>query len=425
MKIKYNIFYFIPRKKEIEYKGTTLSTRTLQTLLSFITNKYIYNRNEGEYVEIMASKFHRIVSDYKPYLEYMKDMNIIIIDYKYEVGKSSRRYAFNNYFKENAEIIEMVNDSEYKYNRKHICIEPDVLEHLEKDYKSINVNDNYIEKKSKTNKDGIEIYNFKSYITNMVNIKLLKDKRGYFNLDYRIYNPFVFLSEDVRTRNITFNSKLTNLDIRSSFPLFLAVWCVNNGIEQNYEYKEYIEGLKEGTFYLMLADKLNNVKDTNNKTDISKPYYSKGSAKIAFSTWLNGDNVNKNGQIRNDDINYVFNKYFNSIMDMIIKHKKDRNTFYFLLAELEADFIFNTICKRLYKEIKGIRILTCHDAIYFEGEYLNQVEKIWNQELQKLYDKIGLIDIDTTEKGLSYIFEINNFKSLKKERNDLIDDLLK
>lgn len=428
MKIRFNIFDFIPKLKIIEYKGDSLSALTLQTLLSFIVNQYMYNKVEGEYVEIHSSKFHLIKPDYKPYLEYMRERNILIIDYKYEVNKKSRRYAFNNYFKEHAQILEMKNDSVYKYTKKHICIEPDVLERIEQDFKAINVNDKYIEKKSRINKDGNEIFNLKSYLNNMVNIKLLKEKGGYFKLDYRIYNPFVFLSEDVRTGNIYFNDKLTNLDIRSSFPLFMALWCVDNGINKHdYDFKEYISGLKDGRFYSMLAHKLNKVKDTNNKTDISRPYYSKGTAKTSFAQWLNGTNLNKSGEIRNDDINYVFKCYFNPIMELMIKNKIDRNTFYFKLAEMEANFIFNIICKRLYNEVKGIRILTCHDSIYFESEYINQVEKIWYEELDKIYNKIGVKeqvddDYDTSNDILFNVYEAD-INVIKKKNMEWLDTL--
>jgi hypothetical protein len=40
----------------------------------------------------------------------------------------------------------------------------------------------------------------------------------------------------------------------------------------------------------------------------------------------------------------------------------------------------------LYAEIPAIRILTCHDKIYFEQRFYDQVEKIWIEELKKVYE---------------------------------------
>ena len=55
-------------------------------------------------------------------------------------------------------------------------------------------------------------------------------------------------------------------------------------------------------------------------------------------------------------------------------------------------FIFNVICARLYSEIPNIQIITCHDEIYFEEKYKDKVEKIWTEELKKVYKTLPSIE---------------------------------
>jgi hypothetical protein len=59
-----------------------------------------------------------------------------------------------------------------------------------------------------------------------------------------------------------------------------------------------------------------------------------------------------------------------------------------LSTNLESNFILNKVCKRLYEEIPEIRMLTCHDEIYFEKRFKPFVEQIWSEELQLVHDKL-------------------------------------
>ena len=64
---------------------------------------------------------------------------------------------------------------------------------------------------------------------------------------------------------------------------------------------------------------------------------------------------------------------------------------------------FNVICARLYAEIPDIKILTCHDQIYFEQRFYDQVDSIWNEELKKVYALLPIheeMDLDYDELGI-------------------------
>lgn len=81
---------------------------------------------------------------------------------------------------------------------------------------------------------------------------------------------------------------------------------------------------------------------------------------------------------------------FYPLIDDFVNKFKDghKERMYYTLANLESNFILNTVCKRLYDEIPGIRLLTCHDEIYFEERFKPRVEEIWREELQLVYDRL-------------------------------------
>jgi hypothetical protein len=87
MKVRFDLNYFdidTTKKTIMDYKGNVLVTATLENILSVITCKYIYN--EFESVEIHHTKFSKITSDYRKYLNYLRDMEIILIDESYKKG---------------------------------------------------------------------------------------------------------------------------------------------------------------------------------------------------------------------------------------------------------------------------------------------------------------------------------------------------
>ena len=280
---------------------------------------------------------------------------------------------------------------------------------MEKDYSDAIVCSWDIKKELKD--DGF--IDYRNYLTNCINCFAIARKTGYFKIadpNKRIYTNFVSLSDNIRLNNISFGQdQLTTNDIPSSFPLFFSLWVVSQGIaKENPELKEFVRGLNCGEFYDHLCTKLNNNKDLNPDREYAKKPYKRNDAKQLFQVWLNGKNVNTSGAITNTDINYVMDRYYPDIMAVFLGAKTESNSIYFILENLEAQFIFNTICKRLYSEIPGIKIITCHDAIYYEKCFEHQVQPIWKEELNKLY---GNLIFDPDDDGYYK-------KSRKKVRKD-------
>lgn len=426
MKYKFNIDKFI----DDDLNG--LSLKTLQTILSYITYKYCDFRNEGEWVNIFAKEFQSICNDYKPYLEYLRKKGIILIDYHYEVDKHSRRFCFNDNFKALCKVELFSEDTDIVYLDNNKCIPTPIKRKIEKDFGKLKVNTNIKKDLLFVRDDGVNVYDFKKYLFNYNYIKMIYNHKFFFKWidDCRLYTPFVYLDEEVRLNNCYFNEneKLCNLDIRSSHPLFLSLWFLENGMDlNNYEFKEFKDGLKSGKFYDNLKYKLNKIKDRNNHTDIEKPAYSKKKAKDSFMLWLNGDNFKKNGiDLKNNDINYVFDKYYPELFELMTSYKTHRNTFFYILSQMESNFIFNNIIYKLYKQIKGIQIITCHDSIYFAEKYMAEVKPIWNEELNKLYDKLEIKDGEITGDYSPELFggETFNYKKSRADKIKILDELL-
>ena len=219
---------------------------------------------------------------------------------------------------------------------------------------------------------------------NEFNLYRLKTRNYSFTYDGgRLLTPFVQLSKDVRENYIYFENQLVGLDIKNSFPLWLSVWLVKNDITVDYDTKEFFCEVLSGTFYNGLIHRFNKSKDLFNNTEEEKPMMTKQDLKEHFMVWLNGDNG------RNNLSNYVFKCYFPEIFDFVSAKKCGRKDFmYYELVQLETDFIFNTICKRLYTEIPGIKILTCHDQIYVEDRFIKEVRHIWDEEITNIHSLI-------------------------------------
>lgn len=409
MKVKFNLESFgvdVTKKEFADETGNILSTNILQSVLSLITSKYVYCKYET--VKIHHKKFSNISNDYRKYLNHLRDQGIILIDESYEKGLHSKGYMFTDYFKQYAviDVLKLEETDIKPSNHEKLNVDPLVMEKIVSDFKDIKIKSDPIQKNVLFyDDDGEPVVKFRQYLINIINLYRLKTENYSFTYNGgRLFTPFVQLSKEVRENHIYFENQLMGLDIKNSFPLWLTAWLVKNGITLDYDTKEFFSEVLSGTFYNGLIFKFNKCKDLFNNTEEEKPIMTKQDVKEHFMIWLNGDNSRKNLS------NYVFKCYFPEIFDFVSTRKCGRKDFmYFELVQLETDFIFNILCKRLYSEIPGIKILTCHDQIYFEDRFIGEVHPIWESELRKIHAWISVkyedeeIAVDLSELG---IFEI-------------------
>jgi len=405
MKVRFNLKSFdidTTKKTIVDYQGNELVTATLESILSLISNKYLYN--EFESVEIHHTRFANITNNYRHYLNFLRDKNVILIDESYKKGVHSKSYLFTDYFKEygTVKLFKIDQGKEVEKNDNSIIIDNIVKKRLEQDYHEVNVKTAPIEKEVRFVKDDQPITNFRKYLMNEYGLYQLRN--GTRKITYqsgRLYTPFVQLSKEIRRDYLYFDSQLTSLDIKRSFPLWLAVWLIDKGIQLDYDTKCFLSSVVSGNIYYDLISKFNNNKNLYNNTEFDKPFITKDQVKKLFSNWLNG-NPNLNNLP-----NLIMKTYYPLIFDFI-KHFKNgfKDRMYYELVKLESNFIFNTVCKRLYMEIPGIQLLTCHDEIYFEERFYEQVLQIWNEELENVYHKIPV------EIELEDDVDINELESL-------------
>lgn len=388
MKVKFNLepFGIDTKLKQIpDGKGNQLSRRTLETILSFITSKYYFNEKEG--VRINHKEFANINNNYRLYLDYLAHKEIIFVNRKYKVGKYSRKYMFTDFFKEKVTINSMKDSPPKETELKEVLLNVDtlVMEHLQEDIRVVRIADKPVEKEIAFYKGFQPIVKFKKYLSNEYNLlRLIKGDRKISLKAERLYTPFVQLSKNIRTEYFSFEGNgLTSLDIKRSFPLWLSVWLIDNEIYMDYDTKEFISSVKSGKFYNHLVNKFNKNRNLFNDTEFDKPLFDKDKVKELFSSWLNGRPNKKNLH------NYVMKAHYPLIHDFVKHFKKGcKERMYYTLANLESNFILNKICKRLYQDIPGIRLITCHDEIYFEERFNPRVEEIWTEELQLVYDRL-------------------------------------
>jgi hypothetical protein len=341
----------------------------------------------------------------------MMDKGIILIEEFYEKGVKPKGYMFTDYFKAFGIISEIsLDDSdifEEKLQKINVDIDPVVKLRITEDFNKLSIKQIPIEKPVRFyNQEGIPVVNFRSYISDVINLYRLGTKECTFKLNAgRFFTPFTQLSAQVRESHIYFENKLVNLDIKNSFPMWLSVWLLDKGLTIDYESTEFFNEILNGRFYTGLIQKFNKAKDLFNNTETERPYMTRTDVKQHFMSWLNGDNN------RNNLTNYVFHAYYPVLFDFIRRYKAGRkDTMYYELVKMETGFIFNTICKRLYMAIPDIKLLTCHDQIYFEERFMYRVQPIWNEEIGKIHTRIPvspellLDDADLEDLGIEIYY---------------------
>jgi hypothetical protein len=393
MKVKFNLKYFgidTAQKTFSDKQGNILSTSTLESILSMITVKYLYNTYES--VPIYGYEFKKIANDYRQYLNHLSEKEIILIDESYEKGEFPKSYLFTDYFKAYSVITDLQvgrsdNNSVEKEQKVTVDVDSRVSERIQSDFKEIRIKSDPVQKETMFYNDGgIPVVKFRKFLTNEINLYRLRNKAYEFKLSGgRFFTPFTRLSKDIRENYFYFDTRLVGLDIKNSFPLWLSIWLINHGITVDYDTQEFFQGCVDGTIYMELAHQFNKTKDSFNHQETEKPEITRSDVKPLFALWLNGDNS------RDNLTNHVFRAYYPEIFSCIETFKDGRkDIMYYELVKLETEFIFNTICKHLYSEIPDIKLITCHDQIYFEERCLEEVRLIWDTEINKVYARLPI-----------------------------------
>jgi len=411
--LKFNFKQTTFKIKGKEYK---IKPQYVDYILSFIVNRMINDSElKNGYVDIPSITFRKLYDKYWIYIGYLIDIEVLERKPYSVKNHVCYGYRFCYQFIRDLQITEVVlnNTSERCTDCKEIPVEDQALvnyktiQRLKSDFLTAEIDT--------TNIDRVRIeytayVDSKKFFYNVIQLNKWKTGSDHIHFEWksnRLYNNFSFLSSHYRKNNVKLNGEsIVEYDISSSFPLMLAILClkVNPDIANDHDFKKYCTSIKQKTFYEDLTKSLNLTKDcdkTKCKVDkygnqIGHREFTKDVTKRLFQIFINGDNsrVPFIEGFSNSFIKEQFGLKYPCINEIITDIKSNNDKIYYKLSKIESEFIFEII-EEVYDKIPGIKILTCHDAIYVPINYSERVEDIWKSHMQDLYDKLP----DTIEKS--------------------------
>lgn len=387
-----------------QYRGINkiLKKDNLNDILNLLANKILRNGvDQNGYTLIYSYEIKVVNWEYKAYLSYLLSVGFIERDYylNTEDNKKPYGYRFTEKMKEIIELSGIIyrpnqNESKKKIQKhdKNVSISSDVFDRLKKDFLGAeiiyNLKNGQIEK---TKDEWGNFYDIEKWLHN--NVELNKWRKGYISFIWsseRLYTNFVRLSSNIRANNIQLNGeKIVEFDVKSSFPLMLALYClnVNPKIFNDPDFESYCNSLINGTFYDDLKQGLNSFRNStkgDKESDYGTRQLSKNEAKILFQMYLNG-NENKVHYLNgvSCDINIHMEYKYQSIHQILVQLKDEGKKPYDELVRIETKLIFEIVAE-LYDNLSDIKILTCHDAIYVPESYETKTRIIWDKHMNNI-----------------------------------------
>jgi hypothetical protein len=188
-----------------------------------------------------------------------------------------------------------------------------------------------------------------------------------------MHTNFTILKSFIRKNCLLIDGEETSeIDIKNSQPLFLCKLIESDGLsivsENEFELFKFLT--YNGKFYQYPMD---NSKFKERKV-VKEMIY-----KVLFG---------KNFRSKADDL---FKSLFPTIHEFIRTYKKEHDNYRILahdLQNLESNLVFNKIVKEIMYIYPEINLITVHDSIICKSKYRDIVEKIFNQNLEKEFQKI-------------------------------------
>lgn len=329
-----------------------------------------------------------------------------------------------------------------------ISINPETFNRLKRDFRSAQITTLVPQK---INQDDSKYVDLSRWFRNIVQLHKWMNVSSTFKLKAnRIYSSFTFLSSYVRKECITLNCEaIKELDIHNSFPLMLAVYAIQQNSELKYDpdFQKYCGWIKSGKFYDNIVEIFNRYldSDTNSrekkyqkqlekaqkhyedtgeklkiidKRDTPKRRLNRKAVKELFQIYLNGDKK-RIPLIRGYGDTFIrkqMKQYLSCVDDIVSDDKSNKGMIYYILSEIETKFIIG-IVEELYSNYPEIRILTCHDSIYYPISYSDKVEEVWYRRLSELYHILP--DDEDSEDTIKMCAEIEElFENEDDENND-------
>ena len=111
-------------------------------------------------------------------------------------------------------------------------------------------------------------------------------------------------------------------------------------------------------------------------------------------------------------------QYFACIDELVCYDKSNKGMIYYILSEIETRFILG-IVEELYAKHPEIRILTCHDSIYYPTSYSDRVQEVWYRHLSELFNTLP--DDGESEETKAMCEELENWFE-NEDDSDYVED---
>jgi hypothetical protein len=377
IKSKTGLNQFLPKAlknltdEKIIYNDKVLKNEYIIDIIHFFLIKY--HLFKEDIINLSSIKLReKYGTNYNNYFDYLLDCNIIYKVSEYSVGVKCRSFKLNEiyyndifrYFNTNKVLLK-----KYKNRQLNYLNVDDISNKLIDDLYRITIDkDKAMEQIKNVNKSQM--------IKNSISINQIYNEEIYFSWDNygRFHTNFTTLKKSIRNNCVKIdNSKIVELDIKNSQPLFFLSILPKKEIGQ--EYYLWLNLVKSGDFYKYIFHK----------------YYK------CFKIKLSKNKIKRLTYViffgKNDDnkINRFFRALFPKIYDFIIKIKHENGDYRWLAHELqriESSFVFNKLVKNI-KNDKDVPLFTVHDSIFFKSSDYEYVEPIFNKNINEFIESIS------------------------------------
>ncbi|WP_407508410.1 type 2 periplasmic-binding domain-containing protein [Elizabethkingia anophelis] len=438
-----NLTYYLPENLDIDsiLRGNPPNFRykrdkfvDILNLIYELPSKKKKNIEEyGGYTPINKEILGSTIKDYRKYIDYLKDQNIVE-ESNYIVGVQSSGLRFSKKYRTKLKPVEITDWTLIKnrvYLRKSYNLETtQKLSFLKKwfDDLDVDVKEAKIYLDIEYQKDIEKISADKSilvYNSRLLPLeKLLAKEYLDFHVDNtagRLHTPITQLKSELR-KNLRWKGKtLVSVDISNSQPYLLQslldrktyetcrmderIKSINSIINtdelrdiiSSISSKEDVVKFKEivisGKFYEEFGKVLKENGEIDESYNVSDAEVKKIVKKIIFSTLFS-----KNRSIRHNNAIQLFKRIFPNVYKVLSFIKKEQhNTLAIILQNLEADIILHTVCNEINEKYPHIPLFTLHDSVISTEEHVDIVKNVILQTMNKFFSKEVSLKIERWE----------------------------
>jgi hypothetical protein len=386
LKNKKTLLQFLPHclfeiseKKIIQFRDSKIKSSYLIDIVHTLILKY-YFKQENKFVinaQVLKEKYGY---QYKLYIDWLIENEIIILKKNYKAGVSSRIYGLNPLvFK--GQIKRFNNSDKFllkKFKRRIFdttdpiddvksSIDVQVRQKLISDLFSVTID----VERSIFYLDLLKNEDRDNYNRNIYSIESINSKHLFYHFDNygRLHTNFTILKSFIRKNCLEIDGESTGeIDIKNSQPLFL--WKLIHQHDLWWVDKEEVNFFKNLTLSGNFYEYWGKILEEKNRKLVKQMTY-----KVLFG-------LNRH----NSKADISFSQIFPTIHKFIKFYKKECGSYKVLAHDLqkaESNLIFNNIIKKINLIYPDIKLITIHDSIIYQKKWHNEVKQIFDAELNR------------------------------------------